>query len=75
MHKSEKRRVLKGNTGWMGKVAVMGLLDRHGKDGHSTMRTQIVSNTRKHILEACASVFGKRLTYTTLTGKELPQTC
>lgn len=26
-------------------------------------------------LEACASVFGKRLTYTTLTGKELPETC
>ena len=26
-------------------------------------------------LEACASVFGKRLTYTALTGKELPQTC
>lgn len=25
-------------------------------------------------LEACASVFGKRLTYTVLTGKELPQT-
>ncbi|MBZ5557571.1 MAG: IS1595 family transposase [Acidobacteriia bacterium] len=26
-------------------------------------------------LEACASVFGKRLTYAALTGKELPQTC
>jgi transposase-like protein len=26
-------------------------------------------------LEACASVFGKRLTYTALTGKELPETC
>lgn len=26
-------------------------------------------------VEACASVFGKRLTYTALTGKELPQTC
>jgi len=26
-------------------------------------------------LEACASVFGKRLPYTALTGKELPETC
>ena len=26
-------------------------------------------------LEACASVFGKRLTYAVLTGKELPETC
>jgi len=26
-------------------------------------------------LEACASVFGKRLTYTALTGKALPETC
>jgi hypothetical protein len=26
-------------------------------------------------LEACASVFGKRLIYAALTGKELPETC
>jgi transposase-like protein len=26
-------------------------------------------------VEACASVFGKRLTYTVLTGKALPETC
>jgi transposase-like protein len=37
-------------------------------------------NNRKHsdaarFLAACASVFGKRLTYTALTGKELPETC
>ena len=37
-------------------------------------------NSRKQsdghrFLEACASVFGKRLTYTALTGKELPETC
>lgn len=36
MHKGRKRRVITG-TGGMGKVAVMGLLSRHGKDGHSTM--------------------------------------
>jgi hypothetical protein len=51
MHKSKRERVLKGNTGWMGKTAVMSLLDRHGKDRHSTMRTQIVTNTRKNILQ------------------------
>jgi transposase-like protein len=52
MSKSKKRRVLKGTTGWAyGKVAVMGLLDRHGKDGHSTMRTRIVKNTRKRLLQ------------------------
>ena len=37
-------------------------------------------NSRKQsdgvrFLEACASVFGKRLTYSTLTGKDLPQSC
>jgi transposase-like protein len=165
------KRKVRG-TGMVGKVAVMGLLDRHGKDGHSTVRTNIVPNTRpksvmqsevrKHVesgaaiytdahvsyaglsadyihgvidhaeayvdgavhtngmenfwsllkralkgtyvsvepfhlfryldeqvyrfnsrkqtdgrrfLEACASVFGKRLTYSALIGKELPQTC
>jgi ribosomal protein S15P/S13E len=29
----------------------MGLLDRHGKDGQSTMRMRIVKNTRKRILQ------------------------
>lgn len=29
----------------------------------------------KRFIEACAAVFGKRLTYTALTGKELPETC
>jgi transposase-like protein len=51
MHKSRKARVMKGKTGWEGKVAVMGLLDRHGKDGHSTIRTEVIQNTRKNILQ------------------------
>jgi transposase-like protein len=29
----------------------------------------------KRFIEACASVFGKRLTYEALTGKQLPQSC
>src|SRR5262249_11150261 len=46
MHKSRKARIIKG-TGGMGKVAVMGLLDRHGKEGHSTVRTQVVKGVGK----------------------------
>lgn len=49
MHAARRRRKIKG-TGGMGKVAVMGLLDRHGEDGHSTVRTKIVPNTRKKTL-------------------------
>ncbi len=34
-----------------GKVAVFGLLERHGKDGHSTVRlAQIKSNKRRHMM-------------------------
>lgn len=51
MHKARKTRVIKG-TGGMGKVAVMGLLERHGPDGHSTMRTKIVKSTKKRLLQA-----------------------
>ena len=34
-----------------GKVAVMALLDRHGKDGHSVVRTEILKNVRKDHLQ------------------------
>lgn len=51
MHKSKKARVIKG-TGGMGKVAVMGLLERHGEKGHSTVRTQIVNSTKRALLHA-----------------------
>ncbi len=44
MHKSKRARV--GNTGFVGKVAVMGLLERHGE-----VRCQIVPNTRRKSLE------------------------
>ncbi len=50
MHKSKRKRVIKG-TGGVGKVAVMGLLERHGSDG-SRVRTKIVQNTRKHHLQS-----------------------
>jgi hypothetical protein len=49
MHKSKRREKIKG-TGPMGKAAVMGLLARHGEDGHSTVRAKVVPNTRKKTL-------------------------
>jgi transposase-like protein len=51
MHKGKRERVIKG-TGGKGKVAVMGLLARHGKDGHSIVRLSVVENNRKSTLQA-----------------------
>jgi|SRR5882672_1509626 len=65
MHKSKRERVIKG-TGGKGKVAVMGLLERHGKDGHSTVRLSVVENNRKSTLQAKirANVRGRANIYT-----------
>jgi len=52
MHKSRKARAMKGGTGWVGKVAVMGLLDRHGRDGQSMVRLNIIKTTKKRLLQA-----------------------
>jgi transposase-like protein len=49
MHKDKRATKIKG-TGGMGKVAVMGLLDRHGPDGHSTVALKIAPNTRRSTL-------------------------
>jgi transposase-like protein len=46
MHKDRRARTIKG-TGGMGKSAVMGLLERHGPDGHSVVRTKVVPNVRR----------------------------
>jgi hypothetical protein len=51
MHIGRKKRIIKG-TGGMGKVAVMGLLSRHGKDGHSTVRVSVMENNRKDTLQS-----------------------
>jgi transposase-like protein len=51
MHKAKRERVITG-TGGKGKVAVMGLLERHGKDGHSTVRVSVVEDNRKRTLQA-----------------------
>ncbi len=49
MHKEVRARKISG-TGGAGKAAVMGLLERHGPDGHSTVRTKVVANTRRKTL-------------------------
>lgn len=50
MHKDQRAKKIKG-TGGMGKAAVMGLLERHGEDKHSTVRTRVVENTRRRHLQ------------------------
>src|SRR5882724_8362267 len=45
MHKSKRRKL--GDTGFVGKVAVMGLLDRHSGE----VRCQVVPNTKRKSLE------------------------
>ena len=47
MHKGQRK--LKG-TGGVGKAVVMGLLQRHGPDKHSTVRTTVIPRPRKYIL-------------------------
>ncbi|MGH9888933.1 MAG: IS1595 family transposase, partial [bacterium] len=51
MHKEKRDRVIKA-TGPLGKVAVMGLLQRHNRKGNSVVRTFVVPNTRKPELQA-----------------------
>jgi transposase-like protein len=51
MHKGKRERVITG-TGGMGKVSVQGLLERHGPDGHSVVRANVVKNIGKALLQA-----------------------
>lgn len=50
MHKDKRARYV-GRTGKLGKIAVMGLLDRHGAEGHSVVRTTVVQNVRRNQLQ------------------------
>jgi transposase-like protein len=51
MHKNRRERTILG-SGSVGKVAVMGLLERHGaKKTHSTVRAKVVLTTRKHKMQ------------------------
>lgn len=48
MHKARKlRRGISQGTSMAGKVAVMGLLERHGKDGHSLMRLEVLKGRKR----------------------------
>jgi len=49
MHKDVRARKITG-TGGMGKTAVLGLLERHGPDGHSTVRTKVIASRRRKTL-------------------------
>lgn len=49
MHKHKRARKIKG-TGGLGKAAVMGLLERHGPDGHSVVKLKMVPSVRHEAL-------------------------
>lgn len=52
MHKGKKAERLKGHRGGMtGKIAVMGLLERHGPDKASQVRLSVVASTRRGPLQ------------------------
>jgi hypothetical protein len=48
MHKDKKDKIT--GTGGSGKVAVMGLLERHGKDGVSRVRAKVLKNVQRATL-------------------------
>jgi transposase-like protein len=49
MHKERRARKIT-STGPKGKTAVMGLLERHGRNGNSYVRAKVVSSTRRRVL-------------------------
>lgn len=49
MHRDRQSRAVNGR-GPIGKVAVMGLLDRHGPDGHSTVRAKVIADRKRRTL-------------------------
>jgi transposase-like protein len=50
MHKDKRARVIKTPGVW-GKAAVMGLLERHGPDKHSTVRVSVTKSLRKRAIQ------------------------
>ncbi len=50
MHKDRRERVKGKTRGPVGKTAVIGLLERHGPDGHSRVRAKVIPNTRRNVL-------------------------
>jgi transposase-like protein len=51
MHAKKRKRLgMSQKASMVGKVAVMGLLERHGKNGHSTIRTTVIAGRKRHQL-------------------------
>src|SRR3989304_1099501 len=50
MHKDKRAAKISGRGTLAGKTAVMGLLERHGPDGHSRVRATVVKGTSRHSL-------------------------
>lgn len=50
MHEKKRAEKITG-TGGAGKTAVMGLLERHGADGHSRVKAKVVKNVRRKTLK------------------------
>jgi len=50
MHKDRRERVKGKSHGFIGKTAVFGLLERHGPDGHSRVKAQVVRTNRRNVL-------------------------
>jgi transposase-like protein len=53
MHKDKRERIYGGrpSSGATGKQAVLGILERHGPDGHSVVRVKPVANVRAKTLQ------------------------
>jgi len=52
MHEGKRKRLnVKRGRSIAGKTAVMGLLERHGKDGHSTVRMEVLDGLRKRTVQ------------------------
>jgi transposase-like protein len=49
MHRNKREAIIRGR-GAVGKTAVMGLLERHGPDGHSAVKAQVVENIQRKTL-------------------------
>ena len=47
MHRDKRKRLALGRRSLTSKVAVMGLLERHGSDGHSVVRLKVLSGLKK----------------------------
>lgn len=53
MHHAKRQRLgMAKGRGHLGKTAVFGLLERHSKRGHSTIRVATLPNTKRHTLHA-----------------------